>query len=84
MTPAVEQAPVLSAADAVRIAREIYGLEAEGRPLPSERDQNFHLDAGGAGLQPGSRDGHEVSVVAQGIGAVLGAILWGLFGQPIR
>jgi Ser/Thr protein kinase RdoA (MazF antagonist) len=40
--------PRFEVADAVRIARGIYGLSAEARPLPSERDQNFALqsDAG--------------------------------------
>jgi Ser/Thr protein kinase RdoA (MazF antagonist) len=40
--------PRFDVADAVRIARGIYGLSAEARPLPSERDQNFALqsDAG--------------------------------------
>ena len=40
--------PRFEVADAVRLARDIYGLSAEARPLPSERDQNFALqsDAG--------------------------------------
>src|ERR1019366_7244349 len=34
---------------AVRFARDLYGLNAVASPLPSERDQNFHLrDASGA------------------------------------
>jgi Ser/Thr protein kinase RdoA (MazF antagonist) len=37
------QAPRLSAADAGRLARELYGLDASAVPLPSERDQNFLL-----------------------------------------
>ena len=37
------QAPRLSAADAGRLARELYGLDAIAAPLPSERDQNFLL-----------------------------------------
>ena len=32
-----------SAAEAVRLARELYGVEAEARPLPGEHDDNFHL-----------------------------------------
>lgn len=48
MAVAVENAPRLTVDDAVRIAREIYGLEAAAEPLESERDQNFVLtDAGG-------------------------------------
>ncbi len=31
--------------DAVRLAREFYGLAATARPLPSERDQNFRLSS---------------------------------------
>ncbi len=30
-------------ADAVRLARELYGLEAAARKLPGEYDDNFHL-----------------------------------------
>jgi 4-aminobutyrate aminotransferase-like enzyme/Ser/Thr protein kinase RdoA (MazF antagonist) len=35
--------PTFTTADAVRIARDIYGLTAAAQPLASERDQNFHL-----------------------------------------
>ena len=38
--------PRFEIADAVRMAREIYGLGVEARPLPSERDQNFALQTG--------------------------------------
>src|SRR5579872_7403713 len=49
MTPAVHSAPRLSAHEAVRLARELYGIEAAAEPLPSERDQNFLLcDRAGA------------------------------------
>jgi len=37
------QAPRLSTADAERLARDLYGLDAAATPLPSERDQNFLL-----------------------------------------
>jgi Ser/Thr protein kinase RdoA (MazF antagonist) len=37
------RAPRLSVADAGRLARELYGLDAIASPLPSERDQNFLL-----------------------------------------
>jgi len=30
-------------AEAVRLAREVYGLEATARALPGEYDDNFHL-----------------------------------------
>jgi len=43
----LQQAPRLTAADAAGIARELYGLEASASPLPSERDQNFLLEANG-------------------------------------
>ncbi|MCU0244653.1 MAG: phosphotransferase, partial [Acidobacteria bacterium] len=33
-----------TAADAVRLSRDIFGLEAAARPLPSEYDDNFRLD----------------------------------------
>ena len=35
--------PCLTAADAVAIARDRYGLNVEARPMVSERDQNFLL-----------------------------------------
>src|SRR5512147_1342958 len=35
--------PGFSVADAERIARELYGMEARATALFSERDQNFHL-----------------------------------------
>jgi len=37
--------PQFSEQDALRIARECYGLEGTVKPLPSERDQNFLLRA---------------------------------------
>src|SRR5262249_19313899 len=39
----LQQAPRLTAAEAVDLARRLYGLDAEASPLPSERDQNFLL-----------------------------------------
>jgi len=35
--------PQLTAAEAADVARRLYGVEAEARVLPSERDQNFGL-----------------------------------------
>ncbi len=35
--------PVFSVAEAERVARDIYGLVGTIRPLPGERDCNFHL-----------------------------------------
>ena len=43
MPSLVQQAPHFIEGDALRIAAELYGLEATAAPLPSERDQNFHL-----------------------------------------
>ncbi len=43
VTPVVRNAPCFSAAEAVVIAREIYGLDVTAVALPSERDQNFRL-----------------------------------------
>jgi len=45
----VRKAPRFSAEDAIRLAGEIYGLQAAAVELPSERDQNFRLrDSAGA------------------------------------
>ena len=38
-------APRLTTAEAVRIAREVYGLTATAQALPGEYDDNFHLRA---------------------------------------
>jgi 4-aminobutyrate aminotransferase-like enzyme/Ser/Thr protein kinase RdoA (MazF antagonist) len=43
VTSAVRTAPAFTAADAVRLAADLYGITAEAEPLPSERDQNFFL-----------------------------------------
>lgn len=43
MTSVVQQAPYFSIEEAVRLAKEYYGLQATAQPLPSERDQNFLL-----------------------------------------
>jgi len=43
----LNQAPRFDLADAVRAAREIYGLDATASSLPSERDQNVLLTATG-------------------------------------
>ncbi len=40
---AVQKAPRFSLEEAVRVAREFYGLNATAEPLPGERDQNFRL-----------------------------------------
>jgi Ser/Thr protein kinase RdoA (MazF antagonist) len=50
----LQQAPRFALADAARLARDLYGLDAAASPLPSERDQNFFLvskgDLGTGGL----------------------------------
>jgi 4-aminobutyrate aminotransferase-like enzyme/Ser/Thr protein kinase RdoA (MazF antagonist) len=43
------QLPNFSEAEAIRFAYECYGLRADARALPSERDQNFYLKAETAG-----------------------------------
>ena len=50
MTSVVQKAPRFTSEQAVRVAAEVYGLDAAAAPLPSERDQNFHL-RDGAGRQ---------------------------------
>jgi Ser/Thr protein kinase RdoA (MazF antagonist) len=44
---AVDTTPQFAIADAVAFAREAYGFTVTASPLPSERDQNFALDAVG-------------------------------------
>src|SRR5688500_15980344 len=41
----LQRAPRMAVVEAVREARELYGVEAEARPLPSERDQDFLLES---------------------------------------
>jgi 4-aminobutyrate aminotransferase-like enzyme/Ser/Thr protein kinase RdoA (MazF antagonist) len=48
MMPEARVAPPLAPASAVRIVRELYGLEATARALPGEYDDNFLIDAGDA------------------------------------
>src|SRR6266851_7159636 len=47
-------------AEAVRLARELYGIETTARALPGEYDDNFHLTTNESltPTQPGSADGH--------------------------
>jgi 4-aminobutyrate aminotransferase-like enzyme/Ser/Thr protein kinase RdoA (MazF antagonist) len=49
MLPEVRVAQPVTEAEAVRLARELYGLETSARALPGEYDDNFHLT---------SADGH--------------------------
>jgi Ser/Thr protein kinase RdoA (MazF antagonist) len=44
----LQHAPRLAVADAVRLAREMYALDASASTLPSERDQNFLLTSAAA------------------------------------
>ena len=43
--PSLHDAPAFDRAAASRIARDLYGVDAHAHPLPSERDQNFRLEA---------------------------------------
>ncbi|MEP6993108.1 MAG: aminotransferase class III-fold pyridoxal phosphate-dependent enzyme [Acidobacteriota bacterium] len=43
MATAVPTRPRFRESDAERLARDLYGLAGSARPLPGERDQNFHL-----------------------------------------
>src|SRR5712691_4659038 len=47
-------------AEAVRLARELYGIETTARALPGEYDDNFHLTTNESltPTRPGSTDGH--------------------------
>ncbi|PWJ92415.1 homoserine kinase [Mesorhizobium loti] len=42
-----EDAPDVSTADALTIMRRHYGLTGSARPLPGERDHNFHIQTDG-------------------------------------
>ena len=44
----VDTAPAFTPEDAAALARRLYGIDGRATPLPSERDQNFRLDADGA------------------------------------
>ena len=46
METVAQPAPRLSQAEAVALARDLFGITATARPLPSERDQNFLLETG--------------------------------------
>jgi 4-aminobutyrate aminotransferase-like enzyme/Ser/Thr protein kinase RdoA (MazF antagonist) len=65
-------APRLPAAEAVRIARELYGLTATAQALPGEYDDNFHLRAapGGEFTLKVMRAGVEPELVALQCGAL--------------
>ena len=43
--PEARVAPPIATAEAERIARQLYGLDASAQPLPGEYDDNFHLVA---------------------------------------
>ncbi|CAB1082686.1 Aminotransferase, class III [Olavius algarvensis Delta 1 endosymbiont] len=53
MSSIVQHSPRFSEHDAVKIAKDLFALDAIAKLLPSERDQNFRL----------SRDNHEVYVL---------------------
>ena len=43
MSSVVQHAPGFTETDAIRIARDLYAIDATAKLLPSERDQNFRL-----------------------------------------
>ncbi len=45
MSSIVQHAPRFTERDAIRIAKQLFEIDVTARPLPSERDQNFHLTA---------------------------------------
>ncbi len=45
----LKHAPQFTEQDAVSIVKDIYGIEAAAKSLPSERDQNFRMSAGAEG-----------------------------------
>ena len=45
MSSIVQHAPRFTEHDAIQIARDLFALDVTAKPLPSERDQNFHLKA---------------------------------------
>jgi 4-aminobutyrate aminotransferase-like enzyme/Ser/Thr protein kinase RdoA (MazF antagonist) len=45
MSSILQHAPRFTERDAVRIAKELFGIDVTAKQLPSERDQNFHLAA---------------------------------------
>src|SRR5579884_1732889 len=49
MMPEARVAPPVSEAEAVRLAREVFGIEGAARKLPGEYDDNFHLKAAAGG-----------------------------------
>jgi 4-aminobutyrate aminotransferase-like enzyme/Ser/Thr protein kinase RdoA (MazF antagonist) len=49
MTSVAQGKPDFTIADAEAFAHEYYALEGVGSPMPSERDQNFRIRAGGEG-----------------------------------
>jgi len=55
-----QAASAVTEQEAVRLAREIYGLEASARALPGEYDHNFHLTGTGPGT---SGAGHVLKVM---------------------
>ena len=42
----MKHTPQFTEQDAISIARDLYGIDATARALPSERDQNFRMSAG--------------------------------------
>jgi 4-aminobutyrate aminotransferase-like enzyme/Ser/Thr protein kinase RdoA (MazF antagonist) len=84
MKSTVDQAPRFSSGDAMRLAAELFGIEATADPLPSERDQNFRMiTADGARHVLKIANGLEPRDVLEFQNAVLGhlALRIGSFGS---
>jgi 4-aminobutyrate aminotransferase-like enzyme/Ser/Thr protein kinase RdoA (MazF antagonist) len=47
--PLLKHTPQFAEQDAVSIVKDLYGIQATAKPLPSERDQNFRMSAGEGG-----------------------------------
>ena len=73
----LQQAPGFDNAGAVRLARELYRLDAAASPLPSERDQNFLLTttAGERFVLKIANAAERVSELGIDWGAVVGKLL---------
>ena len=58
MSSIVQHAPRFSEEEAANISKDLYGLDAAAKLLPSERDQNFHLaESGGVTDRMAAREG---------------------------
>jgi 4-aminobutyrate aminotransferase-like enzyme/Ser/Thr protein kinase RdoA (MazF antagonist) len=63
MDVVVQHAPRFDVPSAEALAREAFGVDGRARPLPSERDQNFRVDAAGGAFVLRIANGTERRVV---------------------